>query len=374
MIIDYILDRKDGGGYNAHDFYMACMKYSSTFKGVGDEITRAMDGGTEEDVRRTLCDYIRKNEYNPLLIDYINHLNWIEKPNLQNDYNASKVFDEALDARQKIYELGGFPNDKIYIAIQDGMQDYPDAYPLTGEHIKAIYVCDSPEEFLSKWCDVRDKNEGEWYWVYANGECICSGAVDPGDIEIFEGYFDISLEDALSAIKDSDVVEQFRVKTDEHFNPIEGFTARKIETIAKEYIFDLIEREDIDVEIIDIVVAGSRCRGLEKPDSDIDIVVEFKSEYWGEDSLFNLLHEDEFSICGVSVDFNPISEEEISGSLKEYLPRVEAYLAEKKLRMESEKQESGKSKPSLESVISNADIRTQRTDPNVKNLETEQIK
>ena len=58
MIVDLILDRKDDAfdrlGYNAHDFYMACMSYGR----IADDITRAMDGGTEEDVKAALKKYV----------------------------------------------------------------------------------------------------------------------------------------------------------------------------------------------------------------------------------------------------------------------------------------------------------------------------
>lgn len=57
-------------------------------------------------------------------------------------------------------------------------------------------------------------------------------------------------------------------------------------------------------------------------------------EYAGneiEDDMFNLLHEDKFSIGGVKVDINPITECR-TGTLEEYLPGVEKYLAEKRCK------------------------------------------
>jgi hypothetical protein len=44
---------------------------------VGFGITAAMDGGTEEDVKRELCKYIKDNEYNMELCEYINKVNWL---------------------------------------------------------------------------------------------------------------------------------------------------------------------------------------------------------------------------------------------------------------------------------------------------------
>ena len=84
MIIDLILDRKDNlsegftDDYNAHDFYMKCMGYNSIFYGIADEITRAMDGGTEEEVKAELCNYILKNGYNTEICEFINSVEWLQ--------------------------------------------------------------------------------------------------------------------------------------------------------------------------------------------------------------------------------------------------------------------------------------------------------
>ena len=84
MIIDLILDRKDNlsegftDDYNAHDFYTDCMSYSGIFNGIADGITRAMDGGTEADVKNELCRYITNNDYNPGICDFIKSVNWLE--------------------------------------------------------------------------------------------------------------------------------------------------------------------------------------------------------------------------------------------------------------------------------------------------------
>lgn len=73
MIIDLILDRKDGIHYEPARFYYGVMNYGE----VGFGITAAMDGGTEEDVKRELCKYIIDNEYNPDICRYINKVNWL---------------------------------------------------------------------------------------------------------------------------------------------------------------------------------------------------------------------------------------------------------------------------------------------------------
>lgn len=81
MIIDLILDRKDGTPYEPKRFYNSCMNYGGKF---ADEITRAMDAGTEEDVKAALCAYI-DGEYNPEIKNYIHSVKWLEAENLLND-------------------------------------------------------------------------------------------------------------------------------------------------------------------------------------------------------------------------------------------------------------------------------------------------
>lgn len=73
MIVDLILDRKDGCKCSPHDFYFDVQHYGR----IGYGIARAMDGGTEEDVKRELCEYIDKNEYNETIKDYINSVSWL---------------------------------------------------------------------------------------------------------------------------------------------------------------------------------------------------------------------------------------------------------------------------------------------------------
>ena len=74
MIIDLILDRKDGRPYDAREFYMNALPY---FEGETNEICDALDNWENHDVKSALCDYIKGNEYNPDICDYINSVEWI---------------------------------------------------------------------------------------------------------------------------------------------------------------------------------------------------------------------------------------------------------------------------------------------------------
>lgn len=77
MIIDLILDRKDGHGYTAREFYFNVMEYRYLTPEDCDAITRAMDGGTNEDVCGALCAYIISQGYNPALCAWICRQNWL---------------------------------------------------------------------------------------------------------------------------------------------------------------------------------------------------------------------------------------------------------------------------------------------------------
>ena len=132
----------------------------------------------------------------------------------------------------------------------------------------------------------------------------------------------------------SDFVAEFRSKTDELFHEVNGQSAGDIEKMVAAYVQEKIEEEMLDAEIVDVVLSGSRCRGLEKKGSDLDVVVEYKGLV-REDDFFNMLHEEDYEICGIKVDINPITEGK-TGKLETYLPGVEEYLREK----EMEKNES----------------------------------
>ena len=88
---------------------------------------------------------------------------------------------------------------------------------------------------------------------------------------------------------------------------------------------------DFDASISGVVLSGSRCRGLEGKNSDLDVVVELRGNE-REDDLFNLFHEDKFSIGGIRVDINPITEYK-TGTLEEYLPGVERDLEKKRQKI-----------------------------------------
>ncbi len=78
MIIDLILDRKDGCPYNAHEFYNDIRDYERLGVGThGEDISIAMDYGDNRDVQRVLCQYVKRNGYPTDIEDYIRSQVWV---------------------------------------------------------------------------------------------------------------------------------------------------------------------------------------------------------------------------------------------------------------------------------------------------------
>ena len=75
-----------------------------------------------------------------------------------------------------------------------------------------------------------------------------------------------------------EVVTDFRRKTDEMFHQIDGMGASEIEGIVSDYVQSKIDENDLEAEVVGVVVSGSRCRGIEKVGSDLDVVLEYKGK------------------------------------------------------------------------------------------------
>lgn len=123
--------------------------------------------------------------------------------------------------------------------------------------------------------------------------------------------------------------EEYKQKTREMFRSVCGMSADEVEEAIRydlEHIIADAWLQD-EIAIVDLAIFGSRSRGKEREDSDLDIVVEIESD-WNEDALFDLFVEEQLSLDGVPVDVNPITAEK-TGTLDEYLPWAEKYLEEK---------------------------------------------
>lgn len=142
MIIDLILDRKHGFPYNAKEFYKNVMLYE---EGTDFEISRALDGGTEKDVKKALCDYVIENGYNPSICNYINKTTWLKNDRLTYKQLAKRYF-----------ELMDYIEDFI---IADDTEDLViSSDPSRKESIDAMeQIIDSAQFYLQHLKDLEDE-------------------------------------------------------------------------------------------------------------------------------------------------------------------------------------------------------------------------
>ena len=121
---------------------------------------------------------------------------------------------------------------------------------------------------------------------------------------------------------------KFIDKTKQDYNPLsEFYTDDNLISEIKEQISSLLEDNNITINIKDVILSGSRCRGLENPDSDIDIILHYDGDF-KEDALFNILNKFPIILESQIVDINPVRDEE--HNFIEYLHGVEEYLDNKR--------------------------------------------
>ena len=137
---------------------------------------------------------------------------------------------------------------------------------------------------------------------------------------------------------ENSIVNNFKYQTEKRFKKIDGIGTEEIIEQTKEYIKTMLNEVDSNAKVLDIAICGSRSRGIERPNSDLDIVFEYEGNE-KEYVLFNLLNSEKLYIGDVEIDINPIRKEE-SGTLAEYLLNAEAYLRNKEAIQKTVKQQS----------------------------------
>ena len=272
-----------------------------------------------------------------------------EKQELETSDNTLEDGDEIIDLgdekeqvladMKKSLEIGeetelAFQIADRYISIQevDGGYDYS----IMGADYKEIDggVYDNPDVTIREaLTDIIDDLKSAPDHNGAKGSIKEKDELIPIDYdELME-----KVEEANEVVpknQESSIIADFRAKTNEMFHDISEMNPAEIEETIKCHVQAKIDEYDIDATIIDAVVVGSRCRGLEKDSSDLDVVVELSTNE-REDDLFNAFNEDGLHIGEVKVDINPITAQR-TGTLETYLPQAEKYL--ESIRQEREQE------------------------------------
>lgn len=106
-----------------------------------------------------------------------------------------------------------------------------------------------------------------------------------------------------------------------------GWRAEDLKSDISSWIEGRIEEYQLDIELIDLALFGSRTRGDNREDSDLDCMVYYRGtradgKYAREDHIYSMLNDSpECEIDGILVDFWPIRDEE-SGDLQSELRRA----------------------------------------------------
>ena len=211
-----------------------------------------------------------------------------------------------------------------YHLLDGGVYDNPD---ITIRRAMDMVIADLKEPRFSVVTEQYYRDEYLQGEVYAGSEAEIVNFEELSEKAEEVEQADLEAKQAEFRENNPDVVADFRAKTEELFHSLDGQSADDIEKTVYAYVQSQIDEYGLDAEIVDVVVAGSRCRGIEQENSDLDVVVEYTGST-REDDLFNMLHEDSIYIAGIQVDINPITEGR-TGTLETYLPEVETYLQEK---------------------------------------------
>lgn len=272
-----------------------------------------------------------------------------EKQELETSDNTLEDGDEIIDLgdekeqvladMKKSLEIGeetelAFQIADRYISIQevDGGYDYS----IMGADYKEIDggVYDNPDVTIREaLTDIIDDLKSAPDHNGAKGSIKEKDELIPID---YDGLME-KVEEANEVVpknQESSIITDFRAKTNELFHDISEMNTAEIEETIKCHVQAKIDEYDMDATIIDAVVVGSRCRGLEKESSDLDVVVELSTKE-REDDLFNAFNEDGLHIGEVKVDINPITAQR-TGTLETYLPQAEEYL--ESIRQEREQE------------------------------------
>lgn len=223
-----------------------------------------------------------------------------------SQYTAKKETGKAIDSdKLGIYAVGEIPNGKIPVIVDNVVDSGNTAEACVRAIGKGVVI------------SLADATK-----PYAHSASLRSAAPILRDrnnkVIPLSQRFDMSTGKYLGKTKIffHKVEEPEEVK----IQGLKNYTVNDIKDAVNDYIKALFDGNDIGVE--NITVIGSRSRNEAKPDSDLDILLEYSNKEWKEDDVFNLLHDEDnpLEIEGIRVDINPINPH-YSLSTKEWLAR-----------------------------------------------------
>ncbi len=147
--------------------------------------------------------------------------------------------------------------------------------------------------------------------------------------ELMEKADKVGQAEIIQAKSAQETIADFRAATERQFRPerLDGTRIEDIEDQVREMVQEAIDTYGLDARIDEVILTGSRSRGLDNEDSDIDVVVSYTGTE-PEADLFNIMHEEIRLIAGVPIDINPINPEQ-TGTLADYLIGAERFLTVK---------------------------------------------
>ena len=183
-----------------------------------------------------------------------------------------------------------------FISIQETDGGYD--YSIMGADYKEIDggVYDNPDVSIREALNniVEDLKENP----FDNG---ARGNISENDELIpidYDGLMEkVEAADHIEPQAQGNVVENFKAKTNELFHEISEMNPAEIEETVKCHVQAQLDEHGIDAEIVDVAVVGSRCRGLEREGSDLDVAVELSTNE-REDVLFDTFNGDGLHIGG----------------------------------------------------------------------------
>jgi len=103
-----------------------------------------------------------------------------------------------------------------------------------------------------------------------------------------------------------------------------GLSEEQAKELCKKHFEHVVSENNANAKLVDLAFYGSRTKGTEREDSDLDVVVQYSGPE-REDTMFEILNSEDrefgrFSIGGFIVDFNPIK-----GPIDEFLAKAARY-------------------------------------------------